>query len=282
MRSVPRPQSPRLLSRRCNNAFWEEAEITGKPNSRFRRRADGKIETRSLDDLLAEAAQDDVVQRLPGKGRPLELSGYLHADPQTRVANKLLQDHHVIPQPLQDRRQAELLQQQAEADTVAALEDLGPRRHLLEDLRHQLWLSWPSSLSPEQIFAPAPVPAWLETPPTDPGAVPGRHTAAEELVTLTLTYNRRRATARRKIAASLEQAAEVIRRLNQQVSLSRTLAPGVQMTPVHVQAHLERFDDDCPSIAELPHDLTDRLRRAVRAASPPWWRRLLSWHTPGG
>lgn len=72
--------------------------------SKLRRRADGKPETRSLDDLLAETAQDDVVQRLPGKGRPLDRHGYRHADPETRMANKLLADHDVIPPQLQDRR----------------------------------------------------------------------------------------------------------------------------------------------------------------------------------
>ena len=216
------------------------------------------------------------MQRLPGKGSPLDLSGYLHADPETRVANKLLRDHHVIPQPLQYRREAEGLQQQAVADAAAALDDLGPLRQRLEDLRNRLCLSWPSSVSAEQIFAPAGVPAWLATPPTATIADRGWQTIIEELVMLTLNVNRHRATALRKIAASLEQAAEITHRLNQQVSLSRTLAPGVQMTPVPVQAQLDRFDDDCPEIAELPEDLTARLRQAVRAASPPWWRRLLS------
>ena len=72
--------------------------------SKLRRRADGKPEFRSLDELLAEAAQDDVVQRLPGKGRPIELGGYMHADAGTRVTNKLLADNDVIPQVARSAR----------------------------------------------------------------------------------------------------------------------------------------------------------------------------------
>jgi hypothetical protein len=245
-----------------------------KPKAKLRRRADGKVETRSLDDLLAEAARDDVVQRLPGKGQPLDLGGYLHADPETRVANKLLQDHHVIPQPLQDRREAEGLEQQASADAAAALSDLGPRREMLVNVQHQLQLCWPATASPQAIFAPAGVPAWLTPLPSESEATGDWHALSMELVTLTATYRRRRDIARRKIAASLGQAADVAKRLNQQVSLSRTLSPGIQMPPVPVQAHLERFDNDCPQIDELPDDLPDRIRKAVHSASPSWWQRL--------
>ena len=109
--------------------------------SKLRRRPDGKPEFRSLDQLLAEAAQDDVVQRLPGKGRPIDLGDYLHADPESRVANKLLADHNVIPQPLQDRREAEKLAELAEIDAAAALADLGARRCRVAELQEQLLLA---------------------------------------------------------------------------------------------------------------------------------------------
>ena len=177
-----------------------------------RRRSDGKPGMRSLDDLLAEASRDDVVQRLPGKGKPIDLGGYLYADAESRVANKLLADHHVIPQPLQDRREAGKLAQQADIDTASAV------------------------------------------------------------------HNRRRLIPRRKVEASLAKAAEIARRLNTQVLLTRTLAPGVQMAPVHMQTRLQHFDDNCPTVEAVPEDLEVRLHRALRATQPPWWKTL--WKQP--
>ena len=56
--------------------------------SKLRRGADGKPEYRSIDQLLAEAAPDDVVQRLPGKGRPIDLRGYMHAEADAATARQ--------------------------------------------------------------------------------------------------------------------------------------------------------------------------------------------------
>ena len=82
--------------------------------------------------------------------------------------------------------------------------------------------------------------------------------------------------ARAKVEESLAEVARLTRRLNEQVSLSRSIFPGIQMTPVRVEAHLERFDVDCPRVDDVPEDLARLLRQAVRAASPPWWKRLLA------
>ena len=218
--------------------------------SKFRRRPDGKPEMRSLDDLLALAAQDDVVQ-------------------------KLLQDHHVIPQPLQDRREAELLEQQAAAEAAAALADLATRRQAIEALQIRLCAQWPAVIDDlAGMFAPATVPAWLLT---DTRCTEGGDwsAAAADLTQATAAHNQQRAVYRRAVETALNKAADVARRLNQQISLSRTMPPGLQMTPVRAAARLEQFDADCPVVADVPDDLPDRLRQAVRAATPTWWRRLL-------
>jgi len=243
-----------------------------------RRRFDGKPETRSLDDLLAEASMDDVVQRLPGKGQPIDLGGYLHADAESRVANKLLADHHVIPKPLQDRREAEKLDQQADIDTSSAIQDLEARRQIVEDLQRKLSTSWPESVSASDVFPDQnPLPRWLQ--------VAGSGTSrgdwgplAAELAIASAVHNRRRLIARRKVEASLAKASEIARRLNTQVLLTRTLAPGVQMAPVRVQARLQHVDDNCPTVEAVPEDLEARLHRALRAAQPPWWKTL--WRRP--
>ena len=243
--------------------------------SKFRRRPDGKPEVRSLDDLLAQAAQDDVVQKLPGKGRPLDLHGYRHADAETRIANKLLQDHHVIPQPLQDRRDAELLEQRAESDATAALADLAARRQAIEALQIRLCTQWPAVVADlAGLFEPEAVPSWLltDTRSTDHG---DWSATAADLAQAAAAHNQQRAVYRRSVETVLNKAADVARRLNQQISLSRTMPPGLQMTPVRAAARLEQFDVDCPVVAHIPADLSDRLCQAVRAATPTWWRRLL-------
>lgn len=243
--------------------------------SKLRRGADGKPEYRSIDQLLAEAAPHDVVQRLPGKGRPIDLRGYMHADAQSRVANKLLADNNVIPQQLQDRREAEILLQQAEADAATARQDLHPRRCHVEQLQHKLGACWPPSVAAHEVFPPADVPAWLTSAVAKPDDDGDYQELAAQLATSSAAHNRRRAIARRKVEESLTKVADLRRRLNEQVSLSGSISPGIQLTPVRVEARLERFDADCPPVDDLPGDLAERLRQAVGAASPVWWRRLL-------
>ncbi len=160
--------------------------------SKSRRRADGKPEYRSIDQLLAEAAQDDVVQRLPGKGRPIDLSGYMHADAQSRVANKLLADNNVIPQQLQDRREAEMLLQQAEADAATARQDLLPRRCQVEQLQRQLRACWPPSVAPDEVFSPVDVPVWLTHTVAKPDDDGDWQELTAQLATSSAAHNRPR------------------------------------------------------------------------------------------
>lgn len=248
--------------------------------SKFRRRPDGSPETRSLDDLLAQAAQDDVVQKLPGKGRPLDLHGYRHADAQTRVANKLLQDHHVIPQPLQDRREVEQLEQQAQTDAEAARHDLAARRQAIEELQRQLSTRWPAVVAdPAGVFSPDDVPAWLHANRSTESASVGDGSddwagTAASLAQATAAHDQQRAIYRRKVEQALTRAADLTRKFNQHISLSRTMPAGLQMTPVRATAQLAQFDADCPAAPCIPADLADRLQQAVRAATPRWWQRL--------
>lgn len=171
--------------------------------SKSRRRADGKPEYRSIDQLLAEAAQDDVVQR-------------------------------------------------------------------------QLRACWPPSVAPDEVFSPVEVPVWLTHTVAKPDDDGDWQELAAQLATSSAAHSRRRATARQKVEESLTKVADLTRRFNEQVSLSGSISPGIQLTPVGVEARLERFDADCPPVDDLPGDLAERLRQAARAASPAWWRRLLT------
>lgn len=236
-----------------------------------RRRPDGTLETRSLDDMLAEAAQDDVVQRLPGKGQPLDLHGYRHADPETRVANRLLRDNKVLPQPLQDRRDAETLEQRAIDTSQAAQQELAPLLERIDNARARLCDSWPAGLAPDALFGQRPG-WWSAASGTCP--IPVTDTA-QELVAITTHYVRRRALARRQIESALTEAAGLTRKLNERVALSRSLPPGLQRRLLPLDEGLAAFDEQCPAIDELPADLADRMSRSIAAQRPPWWRRWL-------
>ena len=78
-----------------------------------RRQPDGRPEWRSVDELLAQAIAGEDFATLPGKGQPLDLSAYFASGPEHRIAGKLLKDNAVLPQTLQDRRDAEQLRTQA-------------------------------------------------------------------------------------------------------------------------------------------------------------------------
>lgn len=242
----------------------------------LRRRPDGRPEIRSLDDMLAEVAHDDDVQRLPGRGRPLDLHGYRHSDPETRVANRLLRDNNVIPQPLQDRRDAERLEEQAAEVTRRGAEDLGRRRQEATDLRRRLCCVWPAQVAVEQVFGDVPD-GWTEEATS---ADPSQAVAlAADLAAAVERHNRQRAVLRRQVEERLTRAEALTKRINQQVSLSRTMPPGVQRRPVDVERGLQRFDEGCPPLDEVPGNLAERLREALRAAAPRWWQRA-RWRRP--
>ena len=74
-----------------------------------RRQPDGRPEWRSVDEMLAQAIAGEDFATLPGKGQPLDLSAYFASGPEHRIAGKLLKDNAILPQTLQDRRDAEQL-----------------------------------------------------------------------------------------------------------------------------------------------------------------------------
>jgi hypothetical protein len=67
------------------------------------------------------------------------------------------------------------------------------------------------------------------------------------------------------VEESLAEVTRLTRRLNEQVSRSRSIFPGIQMTPVRVEARFERFIVDCPLVDDVPEDLARLLRQTVRA-----------------
>jgi hypothetical protein len=177
---------------------------------------------------------------------------------------------------LQDRRAAEVLEQQAEEFAEKAVLDLGPRRQFVTELQQRLRRCWPPSVITGDLFVHDDVPAWLTPSLAEHDPDGDWQSTAEQLSASTATCNRRLAIARHQVEEALTKAAELTTKLNTQAALSRSLSPGLQMTPVRVQERLGQFDLACPQLESVPENLPERLRCAFRAIQPSWWRRLFS------
>ena len=75
----------------------------------LRRQAKGKIAFRRVDEMLEEALKEDNFAVLLSRGKPLDLKKYFASGPEHRVALNLLKDNQVLPQSLQERKEAEQL-----------------------------------------------------------------------------------------------------------------------------------------------------------------------------
>ena len=227
---------------------------------RLRRNPDGTPTTTNLNDILTEAASADAIRHLPGKGQPLDLHGYFHADPEQRVAGRLIRDNDILPQPLQDRRDAEIHREQVSALIEKTRLELSVRRFNIEQLGACLAPSEP------QTDTPAYMKHGLVS--VLPGA---RHAAAHELDHAVTEYASRRRQAHQRVREAAEKAYEAARGLNEQVMLSRHLPAGLQVIGVRVDTFLSQFDEAIPDLPALPASFVV----APSSGRVSGWRRLL-------
>lgn len=240
-----------------------------------RRRADGSLEHRTVDQIMADALAEEDFKKLPGRGKPLDLEGYATADPTQRVANKLLKDNKVIPQPLQDRKEAEDFNRAADAlfareePTLIqlhqkALEAAKPVLSRLGDQQTVLhllaWSSLPQILpQPGAGSLPALRP-WLRAGADWQRAVAAYNGRVEVMVSTGLDL--------------LKKARERTQRLNLQMSLTRELAPQMQLKTVDIETWETQVRKAFPALPILPADLEDRLRDFHRQHNKTLWSRL--------
>lgn len=208
---------------------------------RLRRNPDGTPATTNLNDILTEAASADAIRHLPGKGQPLDLHGYFHADPEQRVAGRLIRDNDILPQPLQDRRDAEIHREQVSALIEKTRLELSVRRFNIEQLG--------ACLAPSEPQTDTPVYMKHGLVSVLPGA---QHAAAHELDHAVTEYASRRRQAHQRVREAAEKAYEAARGLNEQVMLSRHLPAGLQVIGVRVDTFLSQFDEAIPDLPALP------------------------------
>ena len=240
-----------------------------------RRQPDGRPEWRSVDELLAQAIADEDFAALPGKGQPLDLSAYFASGPEHRIAGKLLKDNAVLPQALQDRRDAEQLRTQAS-------QTLATQKTYLSALKDKICAQAPAlcRFFPDRPTALATfgLPTWPEyfSAPED-APLPARRAFlddAKRLAELVAAYNRRIEVAIAEYLASLRQANACVERLNQQVAFSRHLPAGLQLKTSDLTEAEAQVRTVLPSLTPLLVDLDQRLDQYYKAERPSlWWRR---------
>ncbi len=238
------------------------------PPSRPRRNPDGSRAIRSVDDLLAEAVAPEAIQHLPGKGQPLDLQGYFHADPEQRVASRLMRDNNILPQPLQDRREAEISRDRMVATLKSTVLDLNERARRIHQWGACLSIllaaeaEWSQMNLPDYMLHPMmhPRASALETNPRD---------VVAELVTCVQAYRSCRRRARQRLLEISTQARDKARGLNEHVMLNRHLPASLQIGDVDVKAHLAAFDAAAADLPDLPVSILEPLTSSVS-----WWKRL--------
>ena len=240
-----------------------------------RRQPDGHPEWRSVDEMLAQAIADEDFAALPGKGQPLDLSAYFASGPEHRIAGKLLKDNEVLPQTLQDRRDAEQLRTQAS-------QTLATQKEYLSTLKAKICAQAPAlcHFFPDRPTALAALglPTWPEyfsEPENTP--LPARRVlldGAKRLAELVTAYNRRIEVAIAEYLDSLRQANACVERLNQQVAFSRHLPAGLQLKTSDLTEAEIQVRSEFSLLTPLPTDLTQRLGQYHKAARPSLWRRL--------
>ncbi len=239
------------------------------------RTPDGRPQHRSIDETIKDAIDREDLSQLPGWGKPLDLKDYFASAPEQRAANQLLKNNKVLPQPLQDRKEAEDLQ--AEAATYLAREE-------------QTLQSLASQIAPiaQRVTAPLPNlatlleltdlptrPSYLPEPLGAP--LPSRRQfldAARELVDMVVRYNRRIELTISHYLDLLERSNDSIDRLNTQIFFSRHLPPNLQLHSHNLDDKTADLRNRLTSLPTLPQDLPDRLERYYKTARPSTWHRL--------
>lgn len=243
------------------------------------RRSDGTPEPRSIDDIIRQALGDEELTELPGYGQPLDLSGYFASGPEHRAANRLLRDNKVLPQALQDRKEAEELL--AQADQVLQTEEqrLARLRPQIDRGGAALSACFADEETLLQVLGLKRRPAYLPPPCALAPPTKAQLQAAGQLLgACTTAYNRRIQIATSSYLRLLEQANECIERLNRQVMVSRDLPDRLQLVGRNMTQAQDQLQTRLVPLEALPEDLENRLKAHAETVHPSLWHRLL--HRP--
>ncbi|MGA1196424.1 MAG: DnaJ family domain-containing protein [Candidatus Latescibacterota bacterium] len=244
------------------------------------RTPDGKIQMRSVDDLLKEVAADDSWRNLPGKGKPIDLRSYFAPGEEYRVAGKILQENKVLPPHLQERKAAEAVQDAAKKLRENAQHQIPPlRTALLQKIETLI------SLFPDQTTCQT----WLnldnwpsDYPKPPPTACDQKQLfeAAQYLTQEIPRYNARIRNLIYRYMDHLKRAQENINNYHKRQLLNTTLSPHYNyLAPIDLAHKEQEIKELFPPLIEFPQDLLSRLKKWQRKTQPTFWRRLMGLKT---
>lgn len=239
------------------------------------RKPDGTPEMRSLDDMLKEAVDDETLRNLPGVGKPLNLKDYFSVGAESRMANKILKDNQVLPQHLQERKDAEDQQRQAFALIEQAKSELSALKADIDAEAHAIttpfpnretclsclgWNQWPSN--------------WADPTGTETPYLFHREAAAQFAKRM-MQYNARVRNLVCRYMTHLQKAQENIQACRKRQMLSRTLSPTYEHTPdIDLEAKARDIAESFPYYPEMPADLNTRLKKWHKRQRPAFWKRF--------
>ena len=242
----------------------------------LRRQAKGKIEFRSVDEMLEEDLKEDNLAALPGWGKPLDLKKYFASGPEHRVAHKLLIDNQVLPQSLQERKEAEQLTLAARAYIDREREHLAVLYAGISQTAARVTQVFPDRRSLLDLLSMDALPPYLPEPaaalPPSPQQLLRDALHLQQKIP---AYNRRLEIVISHYIHWLEQANNCISRLYTQVACSRNLSPHLPLKPHDIEASKKHFHSTHPPLPLLPTDFLERLQNYYGGAHPSIWQRLL-------
>ena len=230
----------------------------------IRRRADGRPELRTLDDLLKEAVSGEDYKNLPGKGKPLDLSGYFKSG-EDRVVNQILKDNEILPPFLQDRKDAETLQQRADDLLKRESEKLEGMEAEIHEASKPIAAQFESR---EAVLEALGLDAWprcfWEPGETSSGASPTELRKATDRLRGQITrYNRCIAALLTGYTDLLAQSNQAIKRYHKAlVSTGRNFIGLPPMAEIDIAARKNEIREAFPELPQLP----DEIERAGKAS----------------
>ncbi len=229
-----------------------------------------------MDDLLRDAAASDNFKDLPGKGRPLDLNAYFAAGEEHRVTHRLLKDNNILPQHLQDRKDAEDLERASRELFAREKEGFGQLHAEIRQVAQTLMAAFPDR---QTLLQGLGLTDWPFDFP-DPAAASTTDLSrllqqAHRLRRLTARYNRRAGAFISRYLDLLQEAQERVGRYKKQIIATGRLFTGFTSPPsIDIPAREQEIREAIPLLPPLPEDLADRLRAYLKKTRPPFWTRL--------
>ena len=238
------------------------------------RKPDGTPELRSIDDMLRAAVTDEIYETLPGKGKPLNLDAYFASGKAYRMANKILKDNQVLPQHLQDRKDAETHRQTAEQMLAAETEALARAHDKIGDAARSLMAGFPDKQAFQDCFGfanwPFAFPA-AGTRPSDRDLQP----MAERVSELLRRYASRRNGMIRRYLACMQKANACIQNCRKYDRFSSRLqSSNTPPTPIDLPGLEADIRRQIPDLPTFPDDTMHRLKADLKARRPSPWKRI--------